>query len=173
VNTHLDTVLDFLKGIGLPWVVNDEVLCGFLPRIEIKAGVPHVHPKCPVSNLLHEAGHLACIPAQFRSLVSGDVDASLSTVWGENACYDPDSPLYRALIQCSDPEATAWAWAAGVAVGLPAEVIIKNGEYQRDGCAVRSALGGRAWCGINGLAHAGMCALKEYPKMLRWVQPVL
>lgn len=57
----------------------------------------------------------------------------------------PDDPLYRAVIQCSDPEVTAWAWATGTELGLPSEEIVRDDEYGGDCETIRLALQMRAW----------------------------
>lgn len=67
---------------------------------------------------------------------------------------DPDHPLERAAIQCSDPEATGWAQSAGLAIGLVPEIIILDSEYDDSGADVRAMLLASQHVGINGLAHA-------------------
>jgi hypothetical protein len=94
---------------------------------------------------------------------------------------DPDSAEARAAMQCSDPEATAWAWAAGTRLGLAPDVIIMDEEYSNTGASVRLALQLRADPGIHGLAYAGFCVCKNhalaalsglpvYPELARWLQ---
>ncbi len=84
----------------------------------------------------------------------------------------------RAALQCSDPEATAWAWAAGKHLGIPEDEIILDSEYGNDGAGIRLALSLRSYPGINGLAHAGFCAVRDgvaplpvFPALAHWTQP--
>jgi hypothetical protein len=90
----------------------------------------------------------------------------------------PDAPLYRAVIQCSDPEATAWAWSAGVELGLPGEEIVRDDEYDGEGADIRRALRMCAYIGIHGLAHAGFCAIRKrgndesWPQLNFWTQEI-
>lgn len=90
----------------------------------------------------------------------------------------PDAPLYRAVIQCSDPEATAWAWAAGVSLGLPDREIIRDDECDGEGADIGLALQMNAYIGIHGLAHAGICAIRKrgdqaaWPQLNFWTQEV-
>ena len=88
---------------------------------------------------------------------------------------DPDHPMWRAAIQASDPEATAWAWAAGCAIGLDPSRVIEDHEYDNSGREIRAMLRMRQYVGINGLVHAGMCLNPRrptgFPTMHRWVQP--
>lgn len=88
----------------------------------------------------------------------------------------PDAPLYRTVIQCSDPEATAWAWSAGIALGVAHEAIIQDDEYDGEGAGIRLALQLHAYIGIHGLAHAGFCAVRAgrerpaWPELAYWTQ---
>ncbi|MNG07217.1 hypothetical protein D3C84_905070 [compost metagenome] len=91
----------------------------------------------------------------------------------------PDHPKVRAALQCSDPEATAWAWAAGLALDIPHELIVMDAEYDGTGADIRMSLSMRAYVGINGLQHAGFTAAREqytwlglptYPLMAFWLQ---
>lgn len=77
-------------------------------------------------------------------------------------------------MQCSDPEATAWAWAAGVHLGLPPEAVIMDHEYDGEGEGIRLALQLKCYLGINGLTHAGICSNPRvdggYPVLRSWLQ---
>lgn len=66
----------------------------------------------------------------------------------------PDDHLYRAVIQCSDPEATAWA--AGTELSLPGEEIVRNDEYGGDGEPIRRAL---QMCAYHWCAWTRSCRL--------------
>jgi hypothetical protein len=185
-----ELTIDFLKKIGLN-LVPEIGARGFLHGVAIHAGVLHYDPnKFMPSNLLHEAGHLACIPEQYRDLIEDNIEtcfgAIRADIMANGLSAEPDHPLMRAFLQCSDPEATAWAWAAGHTIGLPPELVILDDEYQGSGALVRMSLmpsltPGRSrvtgYVGIHGLAHAGFCALwtgqklPMYPKLSHWLQP--
>ncbi|WP_207190770.1 hypothetical protein, partial [Enterococcus faecium] len=127
-------------------------------------------PDCRVSGLLHEAGHLAITPQMFRPLMDGNISSGqreMLRVVGESNLH-PDDSLYRAVIQCSDIEATAWAWAAGRHLGLPGEEIIRTDEYDGEGESIRISLQVGAYIGIHGLAHAGFCAVRSRPGVVAW-----
>jgi hypothetical protein len=177
----LQSAIAFLRAIGLT-VTEREGATGFIPHIRITAGTLEVDPSCPVSNLLHEAGHIATVPARYRSLLDGNISSGqqLMLFQAMKEVRDPDGPLYRAVVQASDPEATAWAWAAGKALGLADELIILDEEYDGEGAFVRLQLQAGAYLGINGLSHAGFCAVNErvgavrqlpvYPALQWWLQ---
>lgn len=152
---------------------------GFLNGVRIDQGVIQYDP-CVVqpSDILHEAGHLAVIPAQFRSLATGNMarvqDHMLTHVERliEEDMTVIDSPLVRAVMQSGDPEATAWAFAAGREIGIPDDVVILDDEYDGEGEFVRMGLAMNAYVGINGLVAGGMCAsTRAFPTLTRWRQP--
>lgn len=179
--TELEQVKAFLRQIGLE-VVDTPGASGFVPGVRVIGGVLHVDDSCRPSALLHEAGHVSIMPGQFRRFLDDDLRGGIKRMFAviRKLGLDPDAPLGRAAGQCSDPEATAWAWAAGLAVGLAPESIIMDDEYQNDGAGIRQMLMARQYCGINGLRHAGLCKHGfmvspevRYPNMTVWVQPHL
>ena len=170
-----DQSVAYLCTIGLT-VLAREGVEGFVAGVAIRGGALLFDERASASNLLHEAGHVAICPGRFRHLLSGNVETSYAHVIREAQPHlngDPDSPLQRALIQMGDTEATAWAFAAGVAAGLPPQIVIEDGDYQGEGAEIRACLRGRAYLGIHGLAHGGMTRLRgeaAYPAMQRWLQ---
>lgn len=177
---HLRKVLTFLSEIGLPWRAQVGAK-GFISGVDIKDGTLLIDPTARPSNVLHEAGHLATLPGEFRRFAQRNVGGVQKMVLESIDFSDPDGPLQRAALQCSDPEATAWAWAAGEHLGLPPKVIIKDDEYDGEGAFIRAQVQHRGYLGINGLAHAGFCAtrpgsyakmlgLPGYPKLAFWLQ---
>ncbi|MGA3976999.1 hypothetical protein ACI2UK_13995 [Ralstonia nicotianae] len=169
--------MDFLRGIGLQ-ATYEGGANGFIEGVRIDRGTLLVDPACRPSALLHEAGHLAITPLRFRTLMSDNLSAGMRAMFRviEEMSLEPDHPLMRAAIQCSDPEATAWAWAAGLEIGLPENEIIQDDEYDGDGASIRQSLSMKAYVGINGLAHAGFCVprkagvLPMYPRLKFWTQ---
>ncbi|WOB11258.1 hypothetical protein [Piscinibacter gummiphilus] len=179
-SVQLERVVRFLQGIGLVCTMNPGAH-GFIHGVSIRHGSLQIDPFASPSSLLHEAGHLSIIPAKFRGLACDDLVSAFEVMFAETDFSDPDSPGARAAIQCSDPEATAWAWAAGRAVGLAPEVIIQDDEYDGTGKWIRMQLANGHYAGIHGLAHAGFCAVREsplsrrqglavFPKLNRWLQ---
>ena len=158
----LSRAASFLRAIGIPCEEAPGAR-GFLEGVRVKDGSLLYDPACLVSNLLHEAGHVATVPVAWRHLLSDDVAVGHRAMFADlerMELLDPDGPLVRAALQCSDPEATAWAWAAGKHLGIPEDEIILDSEYGNDGAGIRLALSLRSYPGINGLAHAGFCAVR-------------
>lgn len=179
-NPLAQVVVDFLNNVGLRVTVVPGAK-GFIDDVAIVDGELHVDPKCRPSGILHEAGHLAVIPKKYRSWFSGNLDAGWKRVLADAdvLALGPDDPLSRALMQASDPEVTAWAWAVGKHLGIPDESIIMDDEYDNGGEVLRMQLNGHAYIGINGLSHGGFCVrranqytkLPEYPLLQFWLQP--
>lgn len=174
----LRKVIDYLRQIGLA-VHEVSSANGFVPGCRIRSGALCVDSSCTPSALLHEAGHLATVPARFRGLMSDNLATGMRHMFDQltRMQLEPDHPLWRAAVQCSDPEATAWAWAAGLAIGLEAQTIIQDAEYDGSGAEIRAMLQAGQYVGINGLAHAGMCRRGHwvaeefrYPRMQHWLQ---
>lgn len=180
MNPRLRKTIEFLNGIGLRTRIGDGS-GGAADGIRIDAGELLVSPVAQVSSLLHEAGHLAAIPGRFRHLAEGRLSAVFRAIADQTDWSDPDGPEAVAAVQCADPEATAWAWAAGQHLGLAGRDISDHGDYEGDGRFMRLGLAGNAYAGINGLARAGWCvvragklevlrSLPAYPRLVRWLQ---
>lgn len=174
----LSRITKFLNDIGIK-THDSPGASGLVDGVEIRGGELHIDHDCSVSDLLHEAGHIAIIPLQFRPHLGGNLHKGMKIIWDELTAMNlhPDHSLHRAVIQASDAEATAWAWAAGLKIGLPHQEIIGDEDYQGYGRGIKEMLQYNAYAGINGLAHAGMCKRgittpkeQHYPIMQRWVQ---
>lgn len=177
---HAESVMVFLREIGLTVTVTPGAK-GFIDDVAMLNGGLLVDPKARASGLLHEAGHLAIVPTQFRHYISGDMSSGMRRIFAELElmALEPDSRLSRAMIQASDPEATAWAWSAGKAIGIPDDLIIQDGDYGGEEAFLRLALSANSYLGINGLAHADFCLTRTnryrnipvYPELAFWLQP--
>ena len=179
--------VDFLDRIGIATQERPGAT-GVLAGLAIVGGCIHFDDDvCTAADLLHEAGHLAVLPSQWRRKASGDLDRLFPEMFADGSAdnLDPDGPEMRAMLQCGEAEATAWAWAASMHIGLsPLQTIEDNTYYNEDGTPggadVRLALQCGAYAGINGLQAAGWCAassviarhrgLPLYPKLRRWIQ---
>lgn len=178
----MQIVTTFLSEIGLPWRFVPGA-SGFIAGIDIADGALLIDPEVArVSGVLHEAGHLCTLAAEVRPHAQTDVSGAQSLALSLIDPAKPDGPYERAALQCSDPEATAWAWAAGMHLQLAPEVVIQDDEYDGTGADIRFGLAARQYAGINGLAFAGFCAVRPglyatatgqpvYPRLARWMQP--
>lgn len=158
-----DRILDFLRGIGIA-VREAEVPEGsFLPGIRIERGglrVDRARLLWP-GDLLHEAGHLAVVPAALRPAL-------------DDALQD-----LPAVPHGGEIEATAWAWAALRHLGLHSAVLFHDGGYHGRSASLRTTFGLGVYPGASGLAAAGLTLLPAqvvaggppaYPHMLAWLR---
>ena len=173
--SELARVAQALNNIGIP-TQEDSQAAGFLDNVRIKQGVIHYKPNALIADILHEAGHLACLPALFRPQANDDLD-DLAVIMCDYADaqmargVNPEAPILRAIMQCSDGEATAWAWAFGSHLGLDPKVIIDGEAYGGEGDSVRLMVSTGMYLGVNGLRAAGMIKnTKDYPKLDKWLQ---
>lgn len=177
---HAESAVHFLSTIGISIQVVPGAK-GFIEHVEIVDGALHVDPRCRASAILHDAGHVAIVPSQFRHMLSGNLHSGTRRMFEEleQAQLEPDSPLERAMLQIGDCEATAWGWAAGKAIGIPDRLIIQDDEYDGEGPILRMQLNAKAYLGINGMSHAGFCVVRPnkysplpvYPDLAFWLQP--
>ncbi len=173
-------VFAFLEGLGLV-VQQDAKVDGFLAGVEIADGVLRVESAADdiAGELLHEAGHLAIIPGQFRSIASGDLSGVSETMgqWIDANISEvgPDDPTVRAILQCGECEAVAWSYAAAAAVGIDTRIPFFRG-FEGDGLALHDQVASGYYFGVHGLAAAGMTDLPRphsaipFPTMRRWLQ---
>ncbi|MGP1715658.1 MAG: hypothetical protein ACTS9Y_00635 [Methylophilus sp.] len=167
----MDIVNSFIESIGIKVIKVESLQNGFMDDIEIVNGSIYITTNTQVSNLLHEAGHLAIIPANLRHMANGDLDESFDGIFKMTSHLDPEHPIQKVLIQCSDPEATAWAWAIGQHLGIPDDQIIRDEDYDGEGKSIRWMLKCGKYFGIHGLAASGMTSVGSYPNMVIWSQP--
>lgn len=170
---------NFFSKIGLPWRWEVDP-CGFVDGICIDHGTILIDPAAHVGDVLHEAGHLATLPGQYRKLVFGDVAPVIAHMLATTNFDDPDAPAARAAIQVDDSTATAWAWAAGHFLGLDPMLVIREEAYGGRAAEIRQALELGHYLGINGLSAAGFCVAgarraaetgrPAYPKLAFWLQ---
>jgi hypothetical protein len=153
----------FLATIGIPVTARPLHGRSFLPGIEVDRGGLVIDESALTwpGDLLHEAGHLAVVPAGLRADLSGDV-----AIPG----WDMDA---------LEVTATAWAWAAVVHLALDARVLFHEGGYRGQSAGLIRTYGFGVYPGANRLEEFGMTATGEraramgappYPHMLRWTR---
>lgn len=172
-----DRVVAFLTRIGMP------VHEGYVPYESFSRHVAPVggtlvyesyaHP----GDMLHEAGHLAIIPSIFRSKIHGDVDDTLEPLSEAYFKDHPDAfarnredPIARHLMQCGDPEAIAWSYAAALAAGVDTFLPFENGFVTQDPRMIHDSVKVGCYAGINGLRAAGFLKhVSDFPRLERWL----
>jgi len=168
-------IIDFLNSIGIRTKYCSYPIKGFLPNVFISAGVLYYTEDTLPSDILHEAGHIAIIPEEYRAFCTGDMEKCVQTIWAKakaaGELEEIDGYMCRALLQASDVEATAWAWAAGKFLEIPEAEIILDSQYEGNGKNIRFMLSTNSYFGINGLRAARMLkSVREYPVLQKWTQ---
>lgn len=193
----MERSIKFLREVGLVVRKAPKGTLGdaFLPGIKIVDGELHVDTqRAAVTDILHDAGHLATIPTYFRFKANGDLSgvqkemiAYLDSHMNDLATY-PECEFSRALLQCGETEAIAWQYAASQAIGLPDELLFppqtakeikENGSWED----TLEGLKRNDYLGINGLQCAGWTQVRPnrymadkgipvYPKLAYWLKDV-
>jgi hypothetical protein len=173
----LTPILDFLDDIGLACRRGEVAAGSFLPGVAIRTGaiVYDVAGLGSPGDLLHEAGHLAAVPARWRDQIDDNVDASLATL----AQAEPETAAHAH----TDLFPIAWSWAAALHIGVDPACIFDAGGYGAqaggDPAALDHQLRMGLFPGILMLARAGLCAApppfgdgsdpSPFPHMKRWL----
>ncbi len=155
-------VISFLRDIGLVVTEAEVPSDSFLPGLRIVQGGLQVdldRLRWP-GDLLHEAGHLAVVPAALR----GTMDDALAEL--------PPVP------HGGEIEATAWAWAALRYLGMPSEVLFHEGGYHGRSQGLRTTFELGVYLGAAGLVSAGLAATPTqasagaapYPHLMAWLR---
>lgn len=185
-----DRVLGFLHSVGLHIeVVGYDHPAAFTRGVWIDQGRLVINRLVATwGDVLHEAGHLALVPAMFHSLIEpgslpGDrlsraIEAYLESHGLIVDLTGAEDRISRALLQMGDCEATAWSFAAAREIGLPSGVLFAvrpDGtvpfDNREDASVVQSMLESNAYFGIHGLQAGGYCTVREFPRMRRWIAP--
>jgi hypothetical protein len=153
------TIVEFLTGIGLPVRAGPIPEATVLPGIHIEGGtlVADEAKLAYPGDLLHEAGHLAVVPAARRSDAHLDVGKS----GGEEMM------------------AIAWSYAAAVTIGLDPAVVFHEGGYRGGSQAILDNFRAGRTFGVPALQWIGLTAeprrakelgVPPYPHMLKWLR---
>lgn len=150
-----DRIVAFVERIGIP--VREGAVAGdsFLPAVSVIAGAVVYDParlQWP-GDILHEAGHIAVMPAEARG---GEVP--------------DDSGLELA--------AMAWSYAAAIAIGIDPGVVFHAGGYHGRGPGLAQSYALGLYIGLPELVAAGMAHSPQtapegapvYPAMVRWLR---
>lgn len=160
---HLESIVTFLQEIGLS--IREEALPEdtFLPGIRISRGTlvfDRERLTWP-ADLLHEAGHLATVPAARR----GELDDCLANL--------------EEISELGEMEATAWSFAAATHLSLPLSALFHEGGYHGRSQSLILTYSAGVYPGVAGLEHAGMTATgrravelgaRPFPHMSRWLR---
>lgn len=124
---YLENILTFLNDIGIPTEVKPLPDDTRMPGVRLEYGGLAIDPDklCYVGDLLHEAGHIACMAPSLRKEAYADAGDDM----GEEIA------------------AQAWSYAAALAAEVPPEIVFhKEGYFGSSDALLRHYQGG----GVNG-----------------------
>ena len=148
----VDCIFEFLREIGLKVSTAEIVRPTILPGIRIEAGglvvdsARLVHP----GDLLHEAGHLAVMPAARRILANNDTGADA----GEEMA------------------AIAWSYAAALHLELDPRVVFHDAGYRGGAQSLLENFADGRYVGVPMLVWRGLAVdkgVERFPRMLHWL----
>ena len=161
VRDDVDRILKFFDTIGLEYTQEKGVIGSFAENLEIKKGVIHFdYDLVAVLDLLHDGGHMALIPKCYRHYFCGNLMAGFKRYFEMITLAPPLDPVTEILMCCEDTQVTAWAWAAGIKLGIKHEDIITGASYGGTGEAIRqtlqfSEISSMPYVGVAMLHHSG------------------
>lgn len=183
----LEPIVAFLRGIGMDIEYGEGARNGFLPGVNIHAGVIHIDPGTLLGpgDVLHEAGHMIVVPRRYWPRLGRDLQVDIEALVAEETGPDrsADPRLVRAAQQ-GEFMSQAWSYAVVLHLGLPLECLFFPGSYKRDQYEGTHPM--QVWLeqgthfGPLALAQAGMTGssgmfanltgndLPPFPHMTRW-----
>ncbi len=161
----LQTILDFIREIGLsvePKSLDDST---FLPGIHIENGtVFYDQEKLEFpGDLLHEAGHLALMKPHDREKASGDLEP------GDGKKMNADSTEIGVIL---------WTYAAIVHLEIDPRIVFHEKGYRGSSDWFIDNFTSGTYIGLPLLQWMGFCkhqdetddSVPEFPHMLRWLR---
>lgn len=159
----VDVICSFLNEIGLATSFVDVSNDTFLPGIAVVRGELEIDRNKLTwpGDLLHEAGHLALVPADIRSTTSGEV-----LVEGE-------------LPQTVEAAAMAWSYAAALNLKVDPNIIFHAGGYQGNAESLLLSFSMGVSPGLNlleklslsfGPIRAASLGVNPFPAMQSWLR---
>ena len=154
---HLPAMRQFLAEIGIPTQEVELTVETFLPGILIENGGLLLDPTKLLypGDILHEAGHLAVMPAAERAQLAGNVMA------GKPAQQGIDGDEIVAML---------WSYAAAQAIGVPPEIVFHPDGYRGSSQWILNNFGQGNYTGLPLLVWMGLTTTESFPHMTRWLR---
>jgi hypothetical protein len=148
-NPTANRIADFLTGIGLEIRAGDISGPVILPGIQIQRGVLVVDEArlSYPGDLLHEAAHLAVVPAQRRNLLDADTGDDGGEELG----------------------AIAWSYAAALHLRLDPAVVFHTHGYRGGSDSILENFREGRYIGVPFLQWIGLADV-SYPRMTHWLR---
>jgi hypothetical protein len=158
-----DKALAFIQSIGIPILFRELNKPCFLPGLSIENGAILIDMdklKYP-GDILHEAGHIAVIPA------------------GDRGTLNADAIKERPMRDAEEMMAIAWSYAACKYLDIDARFVFHDEGYQKGGSHIADNFDEGRYFGVPMLQWTGMALerkkeeepdLPVYPAMLKWMR---
>lgn len=162
-NKTIEKVINFLSEIGIEVELTEEQFSSFLPGVRIETGrliVNNCELLC-VGDVLHDAGHLACLPPSLKHKANDNIAESL----GEQHSYE------MAVI--------LWTYAAAKFLNIPLKQIFLSDGYKSNSEWIIEQLENQEFMGLPLLQWLGLAASNDeiakgaaepFPAMHKWVR---
>jgi hypothetical protein len=150
--------IDFLKVIGIPVKFAAIDAPCFLPGFRLENGtvLVDIDKMLYPGDLLHEAAHLAIVPAADRNTLLGE------------------SIMHRPQREAEEMMAIAWSFAACVHLDIDPYFVFHDNGYDGGGKEIADNFKEGRYFGVPMLQWTGMCAAGNatpaYPAMLHWLR---
>jgi len=158
---EITKMLFFLQEIGLKYHLKEIEGKTLLPGLQLRNGelVIDIAKLLYPGDILHEAGHLACMPPEIRQTMSGDLE---------------DIDLHRG----GEMMAIAWSYAATRYLNMGPEIVFHEDGYRNGSQNIIDNFNSDLTFGVPMLQWCGMCYdtktaasldVKGFPEMIKWM----
>lgn len=153
---NIKLILSFFTNIGLLYKLETVGKPSFLPGIKIEKGCLLIDTDRLLypGDLLHEAGHLACMPPEIRQVMDGELE---------------NVDLHRG----GEMMSLAWSYAACVHLKLDPTVVFHEDGYKGESRSIINNFNSGSYIGVPLLVWSGMCnhsnETNGYPQMKTWI----
>ncbi|MGO4877667.1 aspartyl/asparaginyl beta-hydroxylase domain-containing protein [Pedobacter psychrotolerans] len=156
-NLLIAKLLDFITEIGLQYQLETIEGETFLPGLKLRDGelIVDTDKLLYPGDILHEAGHLACMPAEIRRQMNDSLPSNNINDGGELM-------------------AIAWSYAASVHLGIDPHIVFHDNGYKGGGQSIVENFTQGRFFGVpllqwNGMTYpSGHGADLFFPKMFHW-----
>jgi hypothetical protein len=154
-------ILCFLQEIGLVYHLEKIEETTLLPGIQLRNGtlIIDIEKLLYPGDILHEAGHLACMPSDIRRTMSGDLE---------------DIDLHRG----GEMMAIAWSYAASRYLNINPAIVFHEHGYRNASQSIIDNFNNEYTFGVPLLQWSEMCYdnknavllnTKPFPEMITWM----
>lgn len=162
-NEAFEKCIQFIIEIGIQVEFKKTREGTLLPGFEIDKGILYINKDAILypGDILHEAGHIAVVPANERSTLNAQ------------------SIAQRKNRDAEEMMAIAWSYAACVYLDIDAEFVFHESGYKEGGSAIANNFKEGRYIGVPMLQWVGMTFDKKqekepnnpvYPAMLQWLR---